>query len=468
MFFAFLCFVFSSRRKTGNYEDNVIYVNEANLTESLQDKAACLLMVYSEPDKHDRFLTISKFVKASNVLGTRCFFAIMDGERNYKFTKSHSIKGEKAYFFFRYGILINKYTGASTSEALIDFVMSKTGIPFTTFDDLVTAQDFIEKHDNTLVLYTNSLKGKLFDTYNQAANQMRDNISLGLCPDEEISADLEIEDIPSLVLYRNADHQKIFYPDSLTKSTVQDIVSWVNYNTKPFFHPFNINNQKSYVGGKPVALFFTPVDIDAKKEAIQFIAKLAPLFGDDLYFAQIDAVTGNRFMQDIGFSRYADPCVAILKYETKKPLKYLYDEEAEWTIEDVSNFFGQYLDGKLKPRTKKSKLPENNNGPVFEVNADTLNETIHEKSLVLYYEPWDHVYQTFLPHYENVSQNYLQRVKFTKINVAENDISVGASIKFTPCVVLYDKGEKHIYKGELSRQGLTDFLHDELDDYMDL
>ncbi|EAY06107.1 hypothetical protein TVAG_349600 [Trichomonas vaginalis G3] len=449
-------------------ESNILWVSEYNLTESLQDKPACLLMVISEPDKDVRFHSISDFITAANTLGSRCFFAIMSGERNYKFTKSHSIKDEKAYFFFRYGILIHQFNGKTTTEGLVDFTMSKTGIPFTTFDDYVTAQDFIEGHENVLVLYSNSLKGKLFDKFNSIASQMRDNISFGLCPDEEIALELDIESSPALVLYRNADKQKIFYKDSLKDSTEKDISSWLTYNMKPMFHPFNINNQKSYIGGLPVALFFTPVDIDAKNEAFKFISKLAAQYSNDLYFAQIDAVTGNRFMQSLGFSRYADPCVAILHYQNKKPLKYLYDEEAEWSFEDVSNFFGEFLDGKLKPRIKKSKLPENDKGPVFEVNSDTLNETIRNNTVILYYEPWDNVYNAFLKQFEEVAKEYLNRIKFTKINVAENDIFTGMRIKSTPAIVLYNKGEKILFKGELTKKELINFLKDELDDFMDL
>ena len=436
------------------------------MTEILEDKAACLLMVTMEKDEDIKFHTLSDFISAGETLGTRCFFGIMNGDTNYKFRKSNKIKEETSYYFFRYGILISKFTGKGTTESLIDFAMSRTGIPFKTFDDYAAAQDFIEAHENSVVLYTYAAKGKLFDAFNSIAARMRDNISFGLCPDEDLSLELDIEDLPSLVLYRSIDRAKLFYPENLEKSSVDDIISWINYNMKPAFLPFNVNNQKKYIGKQPVCLFFTPVDVEEKQKAFDFITKLAEQFKQDLTFVQIDAVTGNRFMTGLGFSKYADPAVCILNYKTKYPEKYLYDEEADWTFDAVSEFIMDFLDNKLKPAIKSSSLPSDNNGPVIEINANTLKQTIEQENdvLILYYESWDRIYSDFIPIYEELALKYQNRVIFTKINVAENDLIAGKRPKKTPSLILYNKeNEAIIYKGNLSKQSLIDFLTDETD-----
>ena len=436
------------------------------MTEILEDKAACLLLFSMEKDEDEKFHTLSDFISAGETLGTRCFFGIMNGDTNYKFRKSNKIKEEKSYYFFRYGILISKFTGKATTESLIDYAMSRTGIPFKTFDDFVTAQDFIESQENSVVLYTYSAKGKLFDNFNSIALRLRDNISFGLCPDEDLSLELDIEEIPSLVLYRSIDRAKLFYPENVEKSSIDDIISWINYNMKPAFLPFKLNNQKDYVGKQPVCLFFTPVDVEEKQKTFDFITKLANQFKQDLVFAQIDAVTGNRFMTGLGFSKYADPAVCILNYKTKYPEKYLYDEEADWTFEAVAGFIMDYLDGKLKPVIKSSSLPSDNQGPVIEINANTLKQTIEQKKdvLVLYYENWDRIYTEFLPLYQELAEKYHNKVIFTKINVAENDFVAGKRPKKTPSLILYNSdNEAIIYKKNLSKQSIIDFLTDETD-----
>ena len=450
----------------GTLESSILYVGDSNMSSLVSDKSACLILVISERDKDEKSRTLTDFISAGETLGSRCYFGIMNGERNYKFSKSNNIREECMYFFLRYGVVVSSVSGKKSSEFLIDYTMAKTGIPFKTFDDYIVAQNFIESNDNSLILFTTSLSGKIFENFRSLAYELRDNISFGICPDEDLSYEMDVDDLPCMVLYRNQDHAKIFYPDDIYNSKVDDIKSWAVYNMKPLFVPFKLNKQKTYIGKKPVILFFSPVNIEEKKKNYEFISKLAKQYGQDLEFTEIDAVTGNRFMTSLGFSRYADPAVAILEYKGKTPKKYLYDEEADWTHEAVSEFIMNFLDRKLKPLVKSSTLPEVNNGTIKEVNAYTLEETIEEEKdvLMLYYEPWDRVYNEFFPVIENISQTYKGKVIFAKINVAENDLIAGAKPKETPSLVLYTKENEAIkYKGNFKRNDIIAFLSDEAD-----
>ena len=430
----------------------------------VSEKPACLILLISERDKDEKLRTLTDFIAAGETLGTRCYFGIMNGERNYKFSKSNKIKEECTYFFLRHGTVVASVSGKKTSEFLIDYTMAKTGIPFKTFDDYIVAQNFIESNDNSLILFTNSLSGNIFENFRSIAFELRDNLSFGICPDEDLTYEMDINDFPCMILYRNQDHAKIKYPDDIYNSKVDDITSWLKYNLKPLFVPFQLNRQKVYIGRKPVILFFSPVNIEEKKKNYEFISKLAKQYSEDLEFTEIDAVKGNRFMTSLGFSRYADPAVAILEYKGKEPKKYLYDEEADWTYEAVSEFIMNFLDRKLKPLIKSSSLPEINNGSIIEVNAYTLEDTIEEYKdvLMLYYEPWDRVYNEFLPTMENISKTYQGRAIFAKINVAENDLIAGSKPKETPSLVLYTKENQAIkYKGNLKRNDIIAFLSDE-------
>ena len=111
LFFSLIC---SSSR--GIYESNIIYIGENNITEVLSDKAACLVFVNYEKDPDEKFHALSDFISAGNTISTRCFFGIMDGTKNYKFTKSNNIKEERTFFFYRYGILISKFSGKPSTE----------------------------------------------------------------------------------------------------------------------------------------------------------------------------------------------------------------------------------------------------------------------------------------------------------------------------------------------------------------
>jgi hypothetical protein len=125
--------------KKSKVEGNILYVTEQNMTIAFEDLPAVFLLVQLGSDRDGRFRTRADFLSAAPSLGSRCFFALMDGDRNSKFVRSINQKEARAFLFYRYGELVGRYFGRSRTEAIIAFTMSRTGIPFTTFDDFSVA-----------------------------------------------------------------------------------------------------------------------------------------------------------------------------------------------------------------------------------------------------------------------------------------------------------------------------------------
>jgi protein disulfide-isomerase A1 len=464
----------SSAGKRGKLEGNVLYVTEQNMSVAFEDLPAVLLLVQLGSDRDSRFRTRADFLAAATALGSRCFFALMDGDRNSKYVRAIGQKEAKAYVFYRYGEMVGRYTGSASTEAITAFVMSKTGIPFVTFDDYSVAQDFIESHEGAVVLYLDQTGGPLFDKYTRFAGGMRDNYSFGLCPDPGIARELGVTVIPSLILYRRVDHARIVYNDDLNQASVTDQNRWLLYNMRPRFEPFRVDNQRQYWTGAPILLFFTPVAEEALAEANPVIVKLALQYSNELKVLTVDAVSGNRFMTSLGFGRYADPAAAILVYDRAGKLtKYLHNEEDPFTTEDISAWIEDFLDKKLKPNVRSAALPSPNDGPVVEITAETFQKDVidsDENILVLYYEEWDRLYQEFMVGFADLASEFknasITELRFVKFEVAKNDFVSGPDPKKTPCLYLFPaklKDSKPIaYVGRLTKDGVAGFIYNEL------
>lgn len=461
-------------KKAPKIHDNILYVTEQNMTLAFNDLPAVLLLVQLGQDQSNRFRTRSDFLSAAPALGTRCYFAVMDGDRNNKFVRSIKQRESRAILLYRHGKLADRYEGTCTTESVTNYAMSKTGIPFKTFDEYSVAQDFIESNKDVIVMFLEKTGGQLFEKYTQYADQLRDNYSFGLCPDPDIAEDLGVTKFPSLILYRSVDHSKIFYLDDLNEATLTDISEWVKYNSKPKFVPFEIQDQKVYYGGKPVLLFFTPVEEEARDESWHIISQLADTYGNSFNFTTIDAVTGNRFMTGLGFGRYADPACAILSYNRNgKLIKYLHGEEDPFDLDDLSAFIDSYLAKKLKPHIRSIPLPEEVNGSVEEINALNFVEraiSSSENAIILYYESWDRIYTDFLPDYTQLADEFknksINNVLFLKFEVSDNDWVAGPDPKKTPCLYLFKSDNKQkpkSYTGKLKHDELANFLKQELD-----
>jgi protein disulfide-isomerase A1 len=243
---------------------------------------------------------------------------------------------------------------------------------------------------------------------------------------------------------------------------------------RPKFEPFRVDSQKQYFNNAPILLFFTPVAEDALAEANNVIRKLAERYSHDLKFLTLDAVAGNRFMTSLGFGRYADPAAVILIYDrTGKMTRYLHPEDDPFTVEDLSSFIEDYLDKKLKPTLKSATLPQPNNGPVYEVTANTFQAEILDSDdnyILLYYEEWDRLYQEFLVEYSELAEAYknssVTDLKFAKFDVSKNDLVAGPDPKKTPFLYLFAaklKNKPIAYLGQLHKKPVANFIYEELD-----
>ena len=277
MLFTLLCLALGKPKRVlkPNMDDNILYVTESNISLAFQDLPAVFLLVQLGSDRDARFRTRADFLAAASSLGTRCFFAVMDGDRNTRFVKSINQREPAAFLFYRYGQLVARYSGSQSTERIVDFAMARTGIPFKTFDDYTVAQDFIESHQIAVVLYLEKAGGPLFDKYTRVAGTLRDNFSFGLCPDEVLADELGVTKVPSLVMYRSTDKGRIEYSDDLNGAELADIFAWLNYNVKPRFEPFQVDNQRAYWNNKPILLFFTSVEEEAMKEGDKVITAIA-------------------------------------------------------------------------------------------------------------------------------------------------------------------------------------------------
>lgn len=443
--------------------NDIIFVGDSNMTKLIKDYQTTFMLVLDTEEDFKKLRFFSDFLSISNTLNSRCNFAILDASRNFRTKKRFNIKDERTYLLFRNGNFTCKYEGKKTAEKIIDFIISKTGIPFKTFDDFVVAQEFIESNDYSVIFYSLSTKDKNFEKYNKLSLMLRDEFSFGFCPDEVIADELKIDKFPSLVFYKRSDGSVLFFDDDFSTTPVEDIRDWLIYNKRPSFTKFKVFDQDSYRGGKPVAVFFTPVDVKKQNKNHKLITELYTKFGNDILFTAIDAVTGSRFMVNIGFSKYADPAVAIIEFKRSETLKYLYDEEAEWNINALSEFFENYLDKKLKPYVKSYKLPLNQTGPIFETSSKSFKEDVYKYSgnvVVLYYEPWDRLYNEFLPVYNDIAGSF-KSFKFLKISVSENDLLQGPNPSKTPSLYLFLSGSKKkpiYYNDELKKDAFIEFL----------
>lgn len=441
--------------------DNIVYVTESNFTSVMKSKSAAILFI--QQGNYQRYRYLSDFISAGSYIGTRCFFAIMDGDRNKYFVQQLNLKHTKGYYFYRYGEFVEEYKGEVSPEAITKYAMEKTGLPFTTFDDYSTAQEFIESHQTVVVLYLKQVGGELFERFSEIAQNNRDLYAFGVSPDPNVNYELRIRYMPSIVLYRNVDKSKVFYPYNLTTATNENITEWIKQNNKPNYEVFNINNQQIYAETKELGLFFLPVEQEDLEKASRTVSQVTNQYKDKIRFAAIDAVNGNRFMQSIGFSRYADPAFCVLNYTGKRMIKYLYTEGSDFRPKPILKFIDDVFAGKINQTIRCSEVPENNTDIVKEMNSKMMKSTIQGfkgQTVALFYEEWDRLYTDFLPIFRELAEKYPQ-LQFVKMDASKNDILYGNMLPSTPCIKIFNSdptAKTFTYSKKLVRENVEKWI----------
>lgn len=451
-------------------DSNILYVSETNFTDVMSKKSAVVLFVQQGSDERYRYL--SDFINAATPLMTRCFFAIMDGDRNRVFVQKLHMKHTKGYYFYRNGKFIEEYAGDTNPDAITKYAMEKTGLPFTTFPDYPTAQDFIETHKTAVVLFLKSASGNVFEQYHDFAEKHRDSYAFGFCPDQDITYELRIRYVPAIVLYRNTDKAKIISAIDLNETLNETAVyEWIRENEKPNYEVFDINHQQVYAN-KEIGIFFVPVETEDNEKAMRQIKAVTAKYRGKLSFTIIDAATGNRFMQSIGFGRFADPAFAILNYTSKRTLKYLYTEGGTFRSKELGQFIDSYFNGKVNYTIKNSKLPVNNTGPIFELNAYSLRDTIlgsKNFTVVLFYEEWDRLYKEFEETFFEIANETTRKdITFAKMDAVKNDILYGNEIKETPCIKFFPKDPSakiFTYSKKLNKKAIEKWIKKSITKY---
>ena len=332
-----------------NYDrTNIFYVTDTNFSDVIDPLPAAILLVQQGND-NERYRYKSDFINAAPQLMTRCFFVIMNGDRSKNFVQRVRLVHTKGYYFFRYGKLIEEYKGETDSDAITKYALEKTGLAFTAFQDYPLAEDFIESHKTSVVFFLKRAGGPLFEQFKDIAEKYRDAYAFGFCPDPDVTYELRVRYTPSIVLYRNTDKGKVVCPINITESkqlNETELIEWIQANSQPNYEIFEINNQEVYMNST-IGLFFVPVEPEDKDQAIYHINQVTAKYKGQLKFAIIDANTGNRFMQSLGFGRYADPAFAILKYTPDMLYKYLYAEGSTFRTRDISRFIDDFFLGKV-------------------------------------------------------------------------------------------------------------------------
>jgi len=317
---------------------------------------------------------------------------------------------------------------------------------------------FLSTHPLTVIAFLDNAHDDRFTAFSTVAQQKRHTLSFVVV----INADWSEYKEPTIVLRKTFDDPKVVYTGEFTPTA---IALWVARSLLPLLGEINGETFTGYMAAElPVGyLFVDPNDASATALLKNLEAKLAP-YKNDFVIAWIN---NNKYAQQAQRLGLSSKIPSLALDNPIEGIRYVFPEDQEVTVDNLSEWFVQYKAGALKPFTKSEPVPESNDGPVKVLVATSFKEIVNDDTkdvLVEFYAPWCGHCKKLAPIWEELGSLYSQipSVVIAKIDATANDVPPKFNIRGFPTILFFLANQKDTpveYQGPRSLDDLAKFIH---------
>ncbi|CAN8103344.1 unnamed protein product [Discula destructiva] len=413
-----------------------------------------------------------KFESAAKKLqqfGVDVKLAKVDCTRQARLCQEHNIRAYPTMKVFKNNEeLYHDYEGPRRVSAIVEFMERQT---LPTVSDLQTKQqhdDFLfkEKGEIVLMAYFDSNDDHHPRVLAAAAEKLHEDFPLGKTSDVNAAQAAGVP-FPSLVLYRPDDEGKVVFDKVWDVDAIKE---FAKTGHKPLIGETGAESWRRYTSGSdgPTVFMFHKTE-DDRRSLKKHFSPVAKKYAGSIQFTTAEIPDFQGFANYLHLrteptdSRF--PALAIYNGSNKK--KYPFDNQQGLTEVNIDNFVKSFLDGSLKPSIMSEDIPNQDQGPVTTVVANSYDDIVMDanKDVLLYFYRHDCPYCNAMnPVYDTLGSMYktperAERVVVAKMNLLLNDVH--EDIPYVPYVKLYKAGDKSnpiVYSGDRSARDMVNFI----------
>jgi len=439
-------------------EDSVYVLETSNFSEWLVEQEFALVEFYAPWCGHCKNLAphFAKTAQDLEASGSPAKLAKVDATENSELADQFQIRGYPTLFWFTKGnnYQPQEYNGPREAPGIAQWIEKQT---MTKLSVVGSADELQALRSSGIVLAVYGESEGYQDLLTIARGV--EDISIVHVEDSNLFGNYKNGDI---VLYpTHAEEQSIQYTDS------EELADFIIDNAFPPVVPFSQSNFQRLMEKDFLIIAVDAISEETTKNAlVNTLTEAASgrlgsfgwMYGDSAELAR--GVTG------AGASGNVFPTIVAIN--PAKQIQIAFDEELEFTPQNIGKWVDGLLDGTTQPFKKSEPIPENN-GPVTTLVAKNFDTIQGKAALVKYYAPWCGHCKTLAPVYEELAQKFSgQDVIIAEIDATANYVE--AAIQGFPTLIWYDgKGGEEVYEGGRTLADLSSFVssklghsHDEL------
>ncbi|XP_073003745.1 protein disulfide-isomerase-like isoform X1 [Typha latifolia] len=448
-------------------ESAVLALDVSNFSDVVAQHSFIVVEFYAPWCGHCKRLA-PEYEKAASVLSKQdppIVLAKVDAneEKNKELANKYEVQGFPTIKIIRnQGNDVQEYNGPREADGIVNYLKKQVGPASTEIKSKEDAGNLINEKTIFVVGVFPEYSGNEFENFMAVAEKLRTDYDFGHTLDAKFlpRGDLTVKG-PLVRLFKPFDELFVDLQDfdvdaikNFIEAATMPMV--VTFDNDPSNHPYLIKFFTTTTTKAMLFLNFGDETFETFKSKIQEAAELYK--GKNISFLIGDRDASRGALQFFGLKEDQVPVIVIQENDGQKYLKPNLEP-----IEIVS-WLKEYKDGTLTPFRKSEPIPEDNNGPVKVVVADSFHDVVFNsgKNVLLdFYAPWCEHCEELEPILEEVAVSFKNDndVIIAKMDATANDVPKDFNLQSYPTLYFNSASGKLLsYDGTKTAEAIIDFV----------
>ncbi|KAF3446998.1 hypothetical protein FNV43_RR12178 [Rhamnella rubrinervis] len=444
----------------------VLTLDRSNFSDTVSKHDFIVVEFYSPTCGHCKKLA-PEYEKAASILSINdppLVLAKVDAieEVNKGLASEYGVQGYPTIKILRNGAkTVREYNGPREADGIVAYVKRQSGPASVEVKTVEDASSFTSDNKIVIVGVFPKFSGEEFENFTAVAEKLRSDYEFGHTMDAKLLPRGESSVTgPVIRLLKPFDELfvdfKDFHTDAVEKFIEDSSLPIVaEYNTDPNNQRFLIKIFNNPNAKAMLFLNFSEVG-DAFRPKYHEVAEKYRSEGISFLMGDLETVKGA--FQYFGIKEDQVPVIIIHTNDGKKYVK------PSLKPEHIEDWVKEFKDGKLLPFIRSEPIPEQNNEPVKDVVADSLQDMFLNSGknvLLEFYAPWCKHCKDLAPILDEVAVSYESDpdVMIAKIDATANDIPSDFEVKWFPTIYFKSKsGNFLLYDEDRSKERFVAFI----------
>jgi len=447
----------------GDYavEEGVLVLTDKTFDEAVGEYEYVLAEFYAPWCGHCKNLA-PEYAKAAQALANtnpNVRLAKIDCTVEKELASRFGIKGFPTLKFFTKGAGDVPYEGGRTAPDIISWLKKKSGPSAVEIKSVEDAEVQIGNND-VLVIFFGAASGEAYEAFLKVA-QSSEDVAFAHTSEHSVAEKYGANN-DNVVLFKKFDEGKNVHSGNVDVETLK---SFIDEHKEPTVASFDQKVAQKIFGSGLDAIFLIRGDNEAGASAEESFRTVAKELKGKIAasIARFEDSFGSRLAEYIGVGKDNLPAIRLVR-PGKNNLKYVF--EHEFSVENIKNFFQDFINDKLKPFFKSEKIPDPDNEENVKIvvgkNFEDVVVNNDKNVLVEYYAPWCGHCKTLAPIYATLATKLknVDDLVIAKMDATANEVD-GLSVQGFPTIKFYPKGSKNApvdYDGERTEEGFIKYL----------